>query len=224
MFDLKTDCYLIFKASTHMAQVKKPQARTAILDTALRLFRRQGYHATTLAQIAREAGMSTANLYVYFDSKLDILYAVYEPWMRARLNLLHEKLKRIDQPSERLRLVLRTLWKEIPAEENGFVNNIVQALSTAGAGEKYKPALLNWMEERISTMVREALPAARHAMVDDTRLAHLMVMALDGYSIHNHINPRGVADDVTIEAFANLLVGNPRRRAARPRGRRARRT
>jgi AcrR family transcriptional regulator len=205
-----------------MAQVKKPQARAAILDAALRLFRRQGYQTTTLAQIAREAGMSTANLYVYFDSKLDILYAVYEPWMHARLNLLHEKLKRIDQPLDRLRLVLRTLWKEIPAEENGFVNNIVQALSTAEAGEKYKPALLNWMEERISKMVREALPAARHFMVDDARLAHLMVMALDGYSIHNHINPRGVADDATIEAFANLLLGRPRPQAAPARRRASR--
>ena len=58
-----------------MAQVKKPQARTAILDAALRLFRRQSYHATTLAQVAREAGMSSATLYVYFNSKLDILYA-----------------------------------------------------------------------------------------------------------------------------------------------------
>lgn len=194
-----------------MAQVKKPQARAAILDAALRLFRRQSYHATTLAQIARESGMSSANLYVYFDSKLDILYAVYEPWMRARLNLLHEKVKRIDTPLERLRLVLHTLWKEIPAEESGFVNNIVQALSTAGAGEKYKPALLHWMEERISAMIRESLPPARRPIVDDARLAHLMVMALDGYSIHNHINPRGAADDATIDAMAHLLLGKPRR-------------
>jgi len=197
-----------------MAQVKKPKARKAILDAALRLFRRQSYHATTLAQIAREAGMSSANVYVYFNSKLDILYAVYEPWMHARLNLLHEKVKRIDAPIERLRLVLRTLWKEIPAEESGFVNNIVQALSTAGAGEKYKPALLHWMEERIGTMIRDALPPTRQAMLDEARLAHLMVMALDGYSIHNHINPRGAAADATIDAMAHLLLGKPARRAS----------
>ena len=120
-----------------MARVLEAQARTAILDAAVRLFRRQSYHSTTVAQIAREAGMSSqsANLYVYFNSKLDILYAVYEPWMRAQLNLLQKKVKRIDVPRERLRLVLRT-WKEIPAEQNGFVNNIVQALSTASRGEK----------------------------------------------------------------------------------------
>ena len=197
-----------------MVQVKKPQARAAILDAAQRLFRRQSYHTTTLAQIARAAGMSTANLYVYFGSKLDILYAVYEPWMHARLDALQQKVKRTDLPRERIRLILRTLWRDIPAEANGFVNNIVQALSTAGPGEIYKPALLNWMEERIGVMIRDALPPQRRGVIDKTRLAHLLVMALDGYSIHNHINPRGVADKATIDAMAGLLFGTaqqPRR-------------
>jgi hypothetical protein len=39
-------------------------------------------------------------------------------------------------------------------------------------------------------------------------------MALDGYSIHNHINPRGVADNATIDAMAELRLGTapqPRR-------------
>jgi AcrR family transcriptional regulator len=201
-----------------MVQVKKPQSRAAILDAAQRLFRRQSYHTTTLAQIARAAGMSTANLYVYFDSKLEILYAVYEPWMHTRLDVLRQKVKKTDLPRERLRLILRTLWRDIPAEENGFVNNIVQALSTAAPWETYKPALLNWMEERIGGMIREALPPPRRSVVDKTRLAHLLVMALDGYSIHNHINPRGVADNATIDAMADLLLGA----SPRPRGRNGR--
>ena len=202
-----------------MVQVKKPQARAAILDAAQRLFRRQSYHTTTLAQIARAAGMSTANLYVYFDSKLDILYAVYEPWMHARLDLLQKKVKQTDAPLQRLRLILRTLWRDIPAEENGFVNNIVQALSTAGPGETYKPALLNYMEERIGAMIREALPAARRSVADKTQLAHLLMMALDGFSIHNHINPGGAADNATINAMANFLLGTTREPHPRKRGR-----
>ena len=56
-------------------------------------------------------------------------------------------------------------------------------------------------------MIREALPRPRRSVVDKTRLAHLLVMALDGYSIHNHINPRGVADNATIDAMADLLLG-----------------
>ena len=124
-----------------------------------------------------------------------------------------------DAPLQRLRLILRTLWRDIPAEENGFVNNIVQALSTAGPGETYKPALLNYMEERIGAMIRESLPSARRSVVDKTRLAHLLVMALDGYSIHNHINKGGAADNATINAMASFLLGATREPHPRKRGR-----
>ena len=41
-----------------------------------------------LPTIARTAGISTANVYVYFESKLDILFAVYTPWLEDRLDRL----------------------------------------------------------------------------------------------------------------------------------------
>jgi AcrR family transcriptional regulator len=190
-----------------MVQVKKDKIRQAILTAAWQLYSRQSYRTTTLSQIARKASISDANLYSYYNSKLDILYAVYEPWMRRRLTQLEAQIDSVDQPLERLRLVLRTLWKEIPAEENGFVNNIVQALSSVEKDEKYKAALLDWMELKISKMVRNALPVARRAVMDKARIAHVLVMALDGYSIHNRVNPRGVADDATIDAMAKILLG-----------------
>jgi AcrR family transcriptional regulator len=193
-----------------MAQVKKPEVREAILASAYRLYSRQSYEATTLTQIAQGAGVSTANLYVYFGSKLDILYAIYDPWMRARLALLEQKLKRIDDPLARLRMLLRTLWREIPAEENAFVNNIMQALSMATGTDGYEPTLLRWMEDRIAGMVRDALPPPRRVELGRARLGHLLVMALDGYAIHTHINPRGAADDATIEAVAAMLLGGSR--------------
>ena len=209
-YDANTVCESLLEPvdlANAMAQVKKPWVRETILAAARRLFRAQTYEATTLAQISREAGVSSANLYVYFESKLDLLYAVYEPWMRSRIMLLEEKLKSVESPFDGLRLLLRTLWKEIPAEENGFINNIVQALSTAGAHDKYNPSLLDWMEERINAMIFETLPPARRRVVYEARLAHMLVMALDGYAIHNHINPRGVADEQTIDAMARLLLG-----------------
>ncbi|WP_367123822.1 TetR/AcrR family transcriptional regulator [Streptomyces phytohabitans] len=44
-----------------------------ILRTALRLFDEQGYEATTIAQIAREAGVSQRTLFRYFGTKEDLL-------------------------------------------------------------------------------------------------------------------------------------------------------
>lgn len=48
-------------------------ASREILETALRLFTEQGYDETSIAQIAREAGVSQRTLFRYFGTKEDLL-------------------------------------------------------------------------------------------------------------------------------------------------------
>ncbi|GHD54092.1 TetR/AcrR family transcriptional regulator [Streptomyces galbus] len=48
-------------------------AAQEILQTALRLFTQQGYDETTIAQIAREAGVSQRTLFRYFGTKEDLI-------------------------------------------------------------------------------------------------------------------------------------------------------
>ena len=52
---------------------KKAKTRAAIRQHALRLFREQGYTATTVEQIAEEAEVSPATFYRYFPTKEDVV-------------------------------------------------------------------------------------------------------------------------------------------------------
>jgi AcrR family transcriptional regulator len=57
---------------------KKQQTREAIAGAALELFVERGYEATTLAEIAEAAGVSTRTIFAYFPSKEDILFSDFE--------------------------------------------------------------------------------------------------------------------------------------------------
>jgi AcrR family transcriptional regulator len=57
---------------------KGEQRRQLILTVAHRLLIRQGWRGITLAQIAREAGVSTAGLLHHFESKEQLLHAVLD--------------------------------------------------------------------------------------------------------------------------------------------------
>lgn len=60
-------------APTTLWERTRQLASQEILDTALRLFTEQGYDETTIAQIAREAGVSQRTLFRYFGTKEDLL-------------------------------------------------------------------------------------------------------------------------------------------------------
>jgi len=55
-----------------------PETRERILRTAFQLFHEQGYNATGVATIAREAGVNPGSLYHFFESKDDLLLGVLE--------------------------------------------------------------------------------------------------------------------------------------------------
>jgi AcrR family transcriptional regulator len=59
--------------STTLWDRTRQLATREILETALRLFTEQGYDETTIAQIAREAGVSQRTLFRYFGTKEDLI-------------------------------------------------------------------------------------------------------------------------------------------------------
>jgi AcrR family transcriptional regulator len=67
--------------------------RQAILDAAVHVFARQGFHHCRVADIAQEAGVAYGLVYHYFQSKDQILDTIFlERW-----NLLLEQIASIDQ-------------------------------------------------------------------------------------------------------------------------------
>lgn len=57
--------------------LKKGEAtRLAIEDAAIHLFLEQGYHATSMRQIAEEAGLALGGIYNHFSSKEEIFEAI----------------------------------------------------------------------------------------------------------------------------------------------------
>jgi AcrR family transcriptional regulator len=195
-----------------MAQVKKAHVRDAIIDGAYKLFRKQSYLGTSVADIGRAAGIAPSNVYVYFNSKFEIFYAAYEPWLNERLARLERELADIESADARLLHIVRVIWIDLPVEDNGFANNLMQAVSTTDKDEPFRSDLLSRSEAALSALLRRALPSSRHNLVDNDRLAHILLMAFDGFVVRHHVG--GTRPDMgeIVDMMKLLIVGD----AARP--------
>ena len=100
--------------------------RTRILEAAERAFVRQGFHATTMQDVAAEAGMSPGNLYRYFRSKEAIVEGLCAQDQEERAQAfamlaqsgsviaamaagIRDKL--LNEPREKMQMVLE-IWAE----------------------------------------------------------------------------------------------------------------
>jgi TetR/AcrR family transcriptional regulator, fatty acid metabolism regulator protein len=91
--------------------------RRQILDAAVRVFARKGFHASRVGDIAEEAGVAHGLLYHYFESKDQVLEAVFhENWSLLLLRIA--SVEETDEPAaDQLRhvaaIILRT-WLHLP--------------------------------------------------------------------------------------------------------------
>lgn len=171
-----------------MVQVKKETVRNAILDAARNLFSEGGYHRTTLLDIAQRAGTGVSSLYSYYPSKLHLLYAVVEPWQKECMWRLEASVRKIDDPREKLREILLGVWRDIPMDNIGLANSLMEALASADPGEQKPTPLLAWTEQRLRLMLESAVPAQADRTIDFDLLSHLFLMAYDGFVINRRLN------------------------------------
>ncbi len=98
-------------------QAASEEKRRLILDAAVRVFARRGYHTSRVSDIAEEAGVAHGLLYHYFSSKEEVLATVFrENW--GELLTRFDRVASSDEPAdEQLRgiakILLRT-WRNDP--------------------------------------------------------------------------------------------------------------
>jgi AcrR family transcriptional regulator len=139
-------------------------ARDRLYDTAIRMISDRGYEATTLREIAKEAGVSVGLLYRYFPGKQAIIIALYDElsgdfarqaatmqpgkWRDRFLFALQTSLRSLEPHRTSLRALIPVLVGDpddgVFADRTAFSRQRVQHVfeeAVAGAADAPKPPL-----------------------------------------------------------------------------------
>jgi TetR/AcrR family fatty acid metabolism transcriptional regulator len=93
------------------------EKRRLLLEAAVRVFARKGYHASRVGDISEEAGVAYGLLYHYFRSKEEVLLTVFRETWRALIETIKSVEEAGDPPREQLRKVAEILlrsWRRDP--------------------------------------------------------------------------------------------------------------
>lgn len=187
-----------------MVQVKKKKVEEAITTAAYELFMAHGYSGTRMPQIAKAAGISASSIYVYFDSKLDILTSVYEIWFANKLQELKVKIRKCATSAQVIKVLCVSMWQELPAADNGFCGVLIEALSDRANQKKYSPQLRFSVERALIKLLNHSLPGTTAQSCQS--IVNILIMAFDGYALNYHLREGETASDSDVDTLYEMIL------------------
>lgn len=161
--------------------------REEVLDRAIELFRRQGYSATSTAELVEELGMNRKSMYAEFGSKQELFEAALDRYSAINLSRV---LAPIEAPDANAQSIRDAFLGYASASETKFrglgclmANTAVERAALDPGSATYVDAYL----ERLTKGFRNALDNARQdgevvAQVDLDDLAAHFVNSVVGIS------------------------------------------
>ncbi|ATG40496.1 TetR/AcrR family transcriptional regulator [Phaeobacter piscinae] len=129
------------------------EKRAQILKSAAKVFAEQGFDRASMTQLARECGISKANIYHYYDSKDAVLFGVLDTY----LSDLRDRVCGVDvsalSPDQRLRRIV----SEILLAYQGADHEHQVQISAMGALPEEQQKLLRAYQRELVHLVSDAL-------------------------------------------------------------------
>ena len=117
------------------------EKRRLILDAAVRVFARKGYHTSRVGDIAAEAGIAHGLLYHYFASKEEVLETVFRENWRELLDAFRRVEESDEAPLQQLegiaKLLLRS-WRNDPDLVRVMVREVARSPQLQGQVEEIR--------------------------------------------------------------------------------------
>jgi TetR/AcrR family transcriptional regulator, fatty acid metabolism regulator protein len=130
------------RSARSLNSVRPPVAdkREAILRAATRVFARNGYFNSKVADIARDAGVADGTVYLYFKSKEEILHSIFDRSVGDTITEARKQLSTTTDPREKLRRIAHLHLERLGADRDLAIVFQVELRSSTKFMEEFSAA------------------------------------------------------------------------------------
>ncbi len=193
---------------------RSPEKYRRILDAAIHVIARNGYHNSRVADIADHAGVADGTIYLYFENKEQILMAAIDSAFATFLKLAQEELGKVRDPREKLRRIA-FLHLDLLGKQRDLATVFQTELrqSAKFIAQFSRKQLVEYFD-LIRSVVREGQQAGIfRPQLSDKIAANCFYGALDemvtSWLLSDHDYPLGGAADAVVEVILAGMETRP---------------
>ncbi|MGI5238205.1 TetR/AcrR family transcriptional regulator [Dactylosporangium sp. CA-139066] len=184
------------------------QTKRLIVQTAVRLFRDQGYDKTTMRGIAQAAGLSVGNAYYYFPSKDHLVQEFYGTIQEEAVAACADRLAAAGPFDERLRVAWTSLV-QVMRPYHAFAGRFIKTAVEPGSPLSPFSAESAPARERAMGILRDVVEGSTTKIdpelrVDLPELLWLCQMGLTLYWVHD-MSPDQAKTDLLVDRAVPLI-------------------
>jgi len=158
----------------------RQQSRTKIMNAALELFGKYGYHSTSVSKIATVAGISKGLMYNYFDGKEDLLHFIIMESIEEQESWWNEFIAMDISAYEKLRLITEKSISIVKEDLHHW-----QLLTSLIFQPETKLGLEDYLEEKQAEIMTQIIRVFSNIGVENPeKEAFFYNACLDGMFLH----------------------------------------
>lgn len=181
-----------------MARLKKKKVRDKIVASATKLFAKQGYFCTSVNQIAKNAEIAVGTIYVYFDSKDEILIDLFLDYFKKLMEEIKNMFEKSNkEPLEKLLDALRYMVNKFSEDIDMAKVFLVELRQSNKALNFIAPKIQKDYEELIKNLLDEAKGDGLLKENIDTQVISISTFGLIETMLFDWLN-RGYSKDKLI--------------------------
>jgi AcrR family transcriptional regulator len=106
--------------TTPSERTPQNERREQLLLVARKIFAERGFQATTMDDIAKEAGFTKPILYQYFESKIELYREIVNQTAAKLLTTLRDAVDAVDTPRAKIEVAFRVYFEMVVEETDAF--------------------------------------------------------------------------------------------------------
>ena len=153
---MNTHSFLVLFGRDRRHKINKKEKNNKyhlILEAAVKVFSRQGFYQSTVAQIAREAGVADGTIYLYFKNKDDILVQFFSYRTKQVFERFRAEVNKSDNSLDKLRNLIRRHLTEFQRDRDMAVVYQVETHQNSRLAEDQIREMSQMYQDLVSEIV-----------------------------------------------------------------------